>query len=322
MKSIEINSPRSGLVIGIFTTLIFAMVGVIAGWLIGSGNPVTPAGYVGYLTQGAVIGKEKFIGTQNGPTSPGRTWMMKVTNVSITPYTYNEEFQGNEAVLSKDNLRIVFRVHVVWKVRPDKVKDLIEHYSTMYGADKADAIVEDAYKNFLREPLRTFARDEVQQLDGMKIKDDISAIGKRVFDRILAISKETPFEIMSVVVGNIQYPEQVANAVSLKLAATQDLERKKIEIEQAEMDKKKRIVEAEGIAGAMEVVNQKLTPLYIQHEALESQKSMVNSPNHTTIYIPVGPMGVPLVGTFDSTTGTTPTPRQPDAAKGTQPAVR
>ena len=25
---------------------------------------------------------------------------------------------------------------------------------------------------------------------------------------------------------------------------------------------------------------------------------MVNSPNHTTVYIPVGPMGVPLTGTF------------------------
>jgi hypothetical protein len=25
---------------------------------------------------------------------------------------------------------------------------------------------------------------------------------------------------------------------------------------------------------------------------------MVNSPNHTVVYIPVGPMGVPLTGTF------------------------
>ncbi len=228
MKSIEMNPPRIGLRAGFFMLLIFATVALIAVWFLGSGNPVTHAGYVGYLTQGAVFGKEKFVGTQNGPTSPGRTWMMKVTNVSITPYTYHEEFQGSEAVLSKDNLKIVFRVHVVWKIRPDKVKDFIEHYSTIYGADKADALVEDAYKNFLREPLRTFARDEVQQLDGMKIKDDITPIGRRVFDRVLAISKETPFEIMSVVVGNIQYPEQVANAVSLKLAATQDLERKKL----------------------------------------------------------------------------------------------
>ena len=38
--------------------------------------------------------------------------------------------------------------------------------------------------------------------------------------------------------------------------------------------------------------------MYIQHEAIEAQKLMVNSPNHTTVYIPVGPMGVPLTGTF------------------------
>jgi len=25
---------------------------------------------------------------------------------------------------------------------------------------------------------------------------------------------------------------------------------------------------------------------------------MVNSPNHTVVYIPVGPMGVPVTGTF------------------------
>ena len=41
-----------------------------------------------------------------------------------------------------------------------------------------------------------------------------------------------------------------------------------------------------------------MNALYIQHEAIEAQKLMVNSPNHTTVYIPVGPMGVPLTGTF------------------------
>jgi hypothetical protein len=28
---------------------------------------------------------------------------------------------------------------------------------------------------------------------------------------------------------------------------------------------------------------------------------MVGSPNHTVVYIPVGPMGVPLTGTFNAT---------------------
>ena len=34
---------------------------------------------------------------------------------------------------------------------------------------------------------------------------------------------------------------------------------------------------------------------------IEAQKLMVNSPNHTVVYIPVGSMGVPLTGTFNAT---------------------
>ena len=41
-------------------------------FFLGSRNPVTPAGYVGYLTRGAILGHERFIGLQTGPTSSGR----------------------------------------------------------------------------------------------------------------------------------------------------------------------------------------------------------------------------------------------------------
>ena len=60
-------------------------------WLAGSSNPYTPAGYVGYLTKGAVFGRSSFYGIQRGPTSTGRSWLLRVTNVSVTPYTYTED---------------------------------------------------------------------------------------------------------------------------------------------------------------------------------------------------------------------------------------
>src|SRR4051794_39719113 len=119
-------------------------------WFVGSRNPYTPAGYVGYLTQGAVLGKARFHGFQKGPTSSGRTWLVEAVNVSITPYTYNEQFTGNDSVLSRDNLKISFRVHVVWRVREDKIKDFVEHYCTLYSNEKSDKIVETAYANYLR----------------------------------------------------------------------------------------------------------------------------------------------------------------------------
>ena len=99
-------------------------------WLVGSRNPYTPAGYVGYLTKGAVIGRSRFYGIQRGPTSAGRTWLLDVTNISITPYTYTEEFTGNQAVLSRDNLKISFAVHTVWRVDETRVPLFMERFST------------------------------------------------------------------------------------------------------------------------------------------------------------------------------------------------
>jgi regulator of protease activity HflC (stomatin/prohibitin superfamily) len=262
-------------------------------------NPVTPPGYVGYLSHGAVLGKAEFIGLQTGPTSSGLGWLLDVTNVSVTPYTYSEDFSNDSAVLSADSLKISFRVHIVWRVIPDKVKDFIERYSTIQPHDSSDRIVEIAYANFIREPLRTFARDEVQKYKGLAIKDNITPIGEAITKRIKTVTENTPFEVRSVVVGNIQYPTEVADAVSRKLAAVQELERKATEIEITAREKDKRIIEAEGIAKATEIISQRLTSAYLQYEAIKAQHEMINSNSHTTIYIPVGPMGVPLVGNLN-----------------------
>ncbi len=105
---------------------------------------------------------------------------------------------------------------------------------------------------------------------------------------------------MNVVVGNLQYPAVVSQAVSNKLAVSQDLETRATQVEIARKDAERRVVEAEGIARATQIIQQRLTPLYVQHEAIEAQKALVGSPNHSVIYIPVGPMGVPVVSTLPS----------------------
>ena len=285
--------------------IVFALAALVAGfiWLLGSSNPYTPAGYVGYLTRGAVFGKSRFYGVQRGPTSAGRTWLLDVTNVSITPYTYNEDFTGNEAVLSRDNLKISFRVHTVWRVDEAQVPLFMERYSTTVtnhrDTERApDSIVEVAYSNFVKEPLRTFARDEVQRRNGLEVKDALIPIGDAVLSRIRAYAAGSPFVVGSVVVGNVQYPAEVADAVSKKLAATQDLQRKDTEIDIERKERTKREVQAQGIANAMQIIRGQLSTMYIQHEAIEAQKQMVNSPNHTVVYIPVGPMGVPITATM------------------------
>ena len=285
---------------------ILSLLGMVSFiWFAGSHNPFTPAGYVGYLTKGAVFGQSRFYGVQRGPTSPGRTWLLRTINISVTPYTYTEDFVGDDAVLSRDNLKIAFRVHTVWRIDDTRVPLFMDRYSTTVSQDAVirdpDAIVKVAYSHFVREPLRTFARDEVQRRNGLDVKEALIPIGDAVLGRIRQYAENTPFFITSVVVGNVQYPAEVADAVSRKLAATQELQRKDTEIEIERKERTKREVQAQGIANAMQIIRGQLSAMYIQHEAIEAQKLMVNSPNHTVVYIPVGPMGVPLTGTFPAT---------------------
>ena len=111
------------------------------------------------------------------------------------------------------------------------------------------------------------------------------------------MTKNALFMIQDVVVGTIQYPQTVSKSVSQMMAATQQLKRTEIEAQT-------RVAEAQGISKAMAIINQSLTPAYIQYEAIKAQERMVGAPNHTVIYIPVGNMGVPLVGTFDASGAT------------------
>lgn len=261
--------------------------------LVGCTNPSTPAGYVGYVTKHPYTMPARFYELQTGPTSTGLGWMLEVTNISVTPNTSTEQFVGPTAVLAKDNLHIEFQAHLLWKVDPENVKLFVEKYGET-GMNP----LEYAYDNFIKEPFRTYTRDEVQKYNGLDIKDNIDTIGSAVEGRVLQLTKGTPFTIISVVIGNIQYPETVANSVANKLAATQVLEQTTIEIQTAKAKAQIREAEADGIAKAMEAINTKLTPLYVQYEAIQAQEKMVNSPNHTEVYIPVGPMGVPVVGTM------------------------
>lgn len=59
-----------------------------------------------------------------------------------------------------------------------------------------------------------------------------------------------------------------------------------------------RFIESVGIRRAQDEVAKTLTPLYIQHEAIQAEEQIAASgQNNTVVYVPSGPMGVPLVQT-------------------------
>ncbi len=142
-------------------------------------------------------------------------------------------------------------------------------------------------------------RKNVQSLKSREIKEKRKDIAESVAVELKEYLASTPFVLVSSVVGNIDYPEVVTKAVENKLAAQQLLDEKETQREIAKKDAEIRVEEARGIAEAQKIISTTLTQNYLQHEAINAQLKMASSPNYTTVYIPAGANGIPLIGTIN-----------------------
>ncbi len=283
-QGIQHNGIKAGLsVVSLLIVFLLGLFGLLA--IFGT-NPNTPAGHEGYVYESPrMFGKGGFRGELKGPSNYGISlWRNKATNVDFRPKTYPENFK----ILAKDELNISFRFQSIIKVKSGTIRTVVEDYAG-----------EAFYDRYIKEPLRAMVRKNVQSLKSREIKEKRKEIAAAVAADLQKHLKGTPFIQVSSVVGNIDYPPVVTQAVEKKLAAQQLLDEKETQREIAKKDAEIRIEEAKGIAEAQKIINTTLTQNYLQHEAIQAQLKMASSPNHTTVYIPSGANGIPLMGTIN-----------------------
>ena len=248
-------------------------------------NPRTPEGCEGYVFETPrFVGKGGFQGVVIGPGNYGFSlFVNRAVNVDFRPTTFSEEFK----ILAKDDLNVEFKFHAVISIEPNTIRQVVEEYAAT-----------DWYIRYAKEPFRTFIREAVQKYDSRDIKKNRAIIASEVRGKLEDHFKNTPFKVISLICGNIDYPNVVTFAVEKKLAANQLLEEQEIQKDIATQRAAIRVEEAKGIRDAQRIINSTLTDKYLQHEAIEAQRIMSKSPNHTTVYIPVGTNGIPIVKTI------------------------
>ncbi len=255
--------------------------------LAGCANETTPEGFVGYVYHvPLVMGRGGFVKTQRGPTSTGVVWRQFVVNVDVRPKNYTEEFH----ILSRDNLTVGFEAHARIAIRPESVRALIEQL----GGNEPVAgqgTWPEWYARAVRQPYRSAVRDVVHEYDAYDIQTKTQEISARIAERLREEYGNTPIEIESISIGNLTYPAAINEEIQRKLAAEQDLERMERERQIAEQEAQIVVTNARGRAAAQRIVNETLTPLYVQHEMLEGFKQLSRSDRVTVIAAPTGDSG-------------------------------
>jgi hypothetical protein len=177
-------------------------------------------------------------------------------------------------------------------MRPDvtRIKDVVEKYA---GANWYAAIV--------REPLRTFVRDALGAQDSQTLsvsQDRIQQAVQSTAQKWIT-EKNLPFILDQVSVGNFQFPDVISDAAAEKQANLQKLAAKSTLLDIAKKDAEIKAAEAQGIRQSQDIINQTLTPIYVQHEMVEAIEKMAGKAGNAVIYVPIGANGLPLVSSMN-----------------------
>ena len=248
-------------------------------------NVRVTAGYASYIYSKPILGKGEFKEVIFGPASTGLRWRLWGQPVSITPFTYSEAFDADSAILAKDKLPLASQAHVVWRLKPEEksVRRFMEEFGGWENTGDPDKIAKAAYDQFIREPFRTITRSVVAQYKGLDVNEFLPQISHEIENQVRELLKNTPFEVMSVVMGNASPPQQVIVAIAGKVALNQTLEQKAVEEQIAakniEIERKngeaagaRAAAQAQEQAKAISSITAVLSTAYIQYLQAENIK--------------------------------------------------
>lgn len=224
---------------------------------------------------------------------------LKEYTMSIAQGEGEKEAPDQVEVRSKDNSKLEIDGTIWWAVDPASAFDI---YKKVSKDEKGlqDIIIRPAIRGVMRDVAAMYNMEELMQkrtdygvevLEAMKVSVEGKGV---VVDKIL--------------IRNISPPAAVDLAIEAKLSAEQYLQKLEFEKLQSEKRREIRVIEAGGVAEAQDIIQKKLTPLYVQYEAIQAYKELAGSNNTTFIIMPTSPngAGMPIIinsegaGTFSS----------------------
>ncbi len=236
---------------------------------------IVPAGTVGIVDLFGKVSEEERM--------PGLNLVNPFAKMIIFN-TKTEEVKEVMVVPSKEGLTIKLDVSILYRVQANQAADIYktvgENYRNIVLLPQFRSASRGVTVNYEAKGLYTSSRDE---------------ISSSIFQDLKGLLETRGIVLENVLLREIQLPPTVGHAIEMKLKAEQESEQMKFVLQKERQEAERRVIEAEGISKAQEIINETLTQAYLQHEAIQAQMQMANSPNHTTVYIPSGDNGIPLV---------------------------
>lgn len=218
-----------------------------------------------------------------------------IYNTRLNEYTMTRKLEEGDktdpdtvSARTKDNSNVTIDVTIWWAVNPEDAPMIYKKYSKNIEGLKS-MIIRPALRSAIRDKASEYTLEMI-----MKQRDDFS-LG--VIEKLNENIKGKGIVLDKVLVRGIDPPETVNRAIEAKLKAEQELQQKEFELEKAKKDAEIQRIKAQGTADAQDIIQKKLTPIYVQYEAIQAYKELAGSENTTFVILPTSPQGagMPLI---------------------------
>jgi regulator of protease activity HflC (stomatin/prohibitin superfamily) len=213
--------------------------------------------------------------------------LAKVTKLSVRTQEYTMsgvekegKVQGMDAIqaLTKEGLDVSLDITVLYRLNQEQANEVYREV----GLDYEDKI--------LRPIIRSSIREIIAQYDAKVIySEKRNEIGSKIFEKMESYLTDRGFVVEDLLIRNVVLPIDLQKSIEQKLQAEQEAEKMDFVLDKERKEKERKIIEAEGQKESQEIINQSLTPNYLNYLYIKNLQD-----REGTIYVPIGENGMPL----------------------------
>jgi prohibitin 1 len=191
-----------------------------------------------------------------------------------------QKMQNEVTVLTRDGLEVAMTVTARFTPRAAQLPTLHQRV----GPDYRDKVVWPDVVSVVRHVIRLYKPEEVQVLGEEKLSAQINAGAKAAIDPYWV-------DLDQILITKIRLPEHIQNAIQEKLAQEQKVLTYAFLLKQADLEKQKRVIEAEGIREFEERSHVSI----LKWRGIEVTETLANSPHSKVIVLGTGDDKLPIL---------------------------
>lgn len=182
--------------------------------------------------------------------------------------------------VTKEGLYIDLDITVLYRIMPDKA-DVIRQTIGKEGQYQ---------KIVLRPTVRNAVREIISKYNAMDIYGENRAtIENEMYEAMATQLRSRNIVVEKLLIRDVGLPEELATAIEAKKTSEQEALRMEYVLDKEKLEKERRIIEAEGISSANEIIAGSLTQEYLTWYWIDNLDT-----HNSVIYVPVGDAGLPL----------------------------